>query len=68
MVDVVINNNHCTPLHAHIGNEKKKIIKNKVVEAIVTRSVEKVAFIPFAHVYQPTLESDGAWGVEPTPS
>ncbi len=34
-----------------------------VMEAIITRSVEKVAFIPLTHVYQPTLESDGAWGV-----
>jgi hypothetical protein len=25
--------------------------------------VEKATFIPFTHVYQPTLESDGAWGV-----
>jgi hypothetical protein len=26
--------------------------------------VEKVALIPFTHVYQPTFESDGAWGVQ----
>jgi hypothetical protein len=51
------------PLHAHIGNEKKGFIKNKVMEAIITRSVETIALIPLAHVYQPTLESDGAWGV-----
>jgi hypothetical protein len=52
------------PLHAHIGNEKKQgFIKNKVMEAIITRSMEKIALIPFTHVYQPTLESDGAWGV-----
>jgi hypothetical protein len=25
--------------------------------------VEKAALIPFTHVYQPTFESDGAWGV-----
>ncbi len=25
--------------------------------------MEKVALIPLTHVYQPTLESDGAWGV-----
>jgi len=60
---VAINNNHCTTLHAHIGNEKKGFIKNKVMDAIITQSVEKVALIPFTHVYQPTLESDGAWGV-----
>ncbi len=33
------------------------------MEAIITRSVEKAALIPFTHVYQPTFESDGAWGV-----
>jgi hypothetical protein len=33
------------------------------MEAIITRSVEKATFIPFTHVYQPTLESDGVWGV-----
>jgi hypothetical protein len=43
--------------------KKKGFIKNKVMEAIITQSVEKVALIPFTHVYQPTLESDGAWGV-----
>jgi hypothetical protein len=44
--------------------EMKKIIffKNKVVEAIVTQSVEKTTLIPFTHVYQPTLGSDGALG------
>jgi hypothetical protein len=43
--------------------KKKGFIKNKVVEAIVTQNVEKIALIPPTHVYQPTLESDGAWGV-----
>jgi hypothetical protein len=33
------------------------------MEAIITQSVEKATFIPLAHVYQLTLESDGAWGV-----
>jgi hypothetical protein len=33
------------------------------MEAIITQNVEKVALIPLTHVYQPTLESDGAWGV-----
>jgi hypothetical protein len=28
------------------------------------RSVEKAAIIPFAHVYQQILESDGAWGIQ----
>jgi hypothetical protein len=39
----------------------KKIgfIKNKVMQAIVTRSVEKVTFIPLTHVFQPILENDG---------
>ncbi len=42
--------------------EMKKIgfIKNKVVEAIVTQNVEKITLIPLTHVYQPTLENDGA--------
>jgi len=44
--------------------KKKGFIKNKVMEAIITRSVEKTTFIPFTHVYQPTLESDGTWGVQ----
>jgi hypothetical protein len=26
--------------------------------------VEKIALIPLTHAYQPTLESDGAWGVQ----
>jgi hypothetical protein len=60
---VPINNNHSMPLHAYIGNEKKGFIKNKVMEAIITQSVEKGALIPLTNVYQPTLESDGAWGV-----
>jgi len=48
----------------HILEMKKKgFIKNKVMEAIITRNVEKAAFIPLTHVYQPTLASDGVWGV-----
>jgi len=43
--------------------KKKGFIKNKVVEAIVTRNVKKTTFIPFTHVYQPTLESDGTWDI-----
>jgi hypothetical protein len=43
--------------------KKKGFIKNKVMEAIITRSVEKETFIPFTHVYQPTLETNGTWGV-----
>ncbi len=34
------------------------------MEAIVTRSVEKVALMPFTHVYQPTFESGGDWGIQ----
>ncbi len=60
---MTINNNHYMPLHAHIGNEKKGFIKNKVMEAIITQSVEKGALISLTHVYQPSLESDGTWGV-----
>jgi hypothetical protein len=49
--------------------KKRGFIKNKVMEAIITRSVEKVAFIPLTHVYQPTFESDGTWGIRSqTPS
>jgi len=33
------------------------------MEAIITQSVEKAALIPLTHVYQPTFESDGTWGV-----
>jgi hypothetical protein len=33
------------------------------MEAIITRSVEKTTLIPLTHVYQPTLQNDGAWGV-----
>jgi hypothetical protein len=52
------------PLHAHIGNEKKGFHKkNKVMETIITQNVEKAALIPLTHLYQPTLESDGAWGI-----
>jgi len=40
--------------------KKKGFIKNKVMEAIITQSVEKATLIPLTHVYQPTLESDGA--------
>jgi hypothetical protein len=43
--------------------KKRGFIKNKVVEAIVTQSVEKATLIPFTYVYQPTLEGDGAWGI-----
>jgi hypothetical protein len=34
--------------------KKKGFIKSKVMEAIITQSVEKVALIPLTHVYQPT--------------
>jgi hypothetical protein len=43
--------------------KKKGFIKNKVMEAIITQSVEKATLIPLTHVYQPTFDSDGAWGV-----
>jgi hypothetical protein len=44
--------------------KKKGFIENKVMEAIITRSVQKASHIPLTHVYQPTLESDGAWAVQ----
>jgi hypothetical protein len=43
--------------------KKKGFIKNKVMEAIIPRSVQMATLIPLTHVYQPTFESDGAWGV-----
>jgi len=43
--------------------KKRGFIKNKVMEAIITWSVEKAALIPLTHVYQPTFKNDGAWGV-----
>jgi len=57
-----------TPTIAHhymhtLEMRKKGFIKNKVMEAIITQSVEKVALIPLTHVHQPTFENDGAWGV-----
>ncbi len=38
-------------MHTLEMKKKKGFIKNKVMEAIVTWSVEKAAFIPFTHVY-----------------
>jgi hypothetical protein len=43
--------------------KKRGFIQNKVIEAIITQNVEKATLIPLTHVYQPTLESDGAWGI-----
>jgi hypothetical protein len=43
--------------------KKKGFIKKKVMKAIITQSVEKATLIPLTHVYQPTFENDGAWGV-----
>jgi hypothetical protein len=43
LVGVEVNHDHCPPLHAHNGNEKEKgFIKNKVLETIVRKNVEKV--------------------------
>jgi hypothetical protein len=41
--------------------KKKGFIKNKIVEAIVRKSVEKAILILLTHVAQPTLENGGAW-------
>jgi hypothetical protein len=38
------------PLHAHNGDENKKIISNKVMEDIMRKSVEKTSLILFTHV------------------
>jgi hypothetical protein len=52
----------CPYMHT-LENGKKGFIKNKVMEAIITQSVENATFIRLTHVYQPTLESDGTWGI-----
>jgi hypothetical protein len=51
---------HC--MHT-LEMKKRGFIKNKVVEAIVTWNVEKATLFALTHVYQLTLESDGAWGI-----
>jgi hypothetical protein len=38
---VKVNHNHHTPLDAHNGNEKKRFINNKAMEAIVKRAWKK---------------------------
>jgi hypothetical protein len=43
--------------------KKKGFIKNKVMEAIITQSMQKATLIPLTHVYQPTFESDGVCGI-----
>ncbi len=40
----------CHYMHT-LEMKKRGFIKNKVMEAIITRSVEKVALIPLSHVY-----------------
>ncbi len=59
----MINNSHCTPLHAHIRNEKKRFHKKQGYGGHYYTKCGKTTFIPLTHVYQPTLESDGAWGI-----
>jgi hypothetical protein len=49
---VEVIHNYCLPLHAHNGDEKRKFINNKVMEAIVKKSVEKG--FNFAYPYCPT--------------
>jgi hypothetical protein len=43
--------------------KKQKFIKNKLLEVIVKKCVEKVTLILFTHVAQPTFENSGAWVV-----
>jgi hypothetical protein len=62
LVGVVINNNHCTPLQAHIENEKKRFHKKQGYGGHYYTKCGKVALIPLTHVYQPTFEN-GTWGV-----
>ncbi len=52
----------CHYMHT-LKMKKKGFIKNKVMEAIITQSVEKAAHIPLTHVYQATFENDGNWGI-----
>jgi hypothetical protein len=57
---VAINNNHCTPLHAHIGNEKEGFHKKQGYGGHYYTKCGKGSLIPLNHVYQPTFDSDGA--------
>jgi hypothetical protein len=50
LVGVDVNDNYFPPLHADNGDEKKGLIKNKIVEAIVRKSVEKATLILLTHV------------------
>jgi hypothetical protein len=52
----------CHYMHT-LEMKKRGFIKNKVMEAIITQTVEKETFIPLTHVYSPTFENDGAWGI-----
>jgi hypothetical protein len=61
LVGVEVNHDCCLPLHAHNGDEKIKLINNKVMEAIVKKSVEKEVLILVTHIAQPTFENGGAW-------
>jgi len=63
LVRVAINN-HCMLLHAHIRNEKKRFHKKQGCGGHRYTKCGKVAFIPLTYVYQPTVESDGAWGIQ----
>ncbi len=45
LVGVKVNHNHHTPLDAHNGDERKGFIKNKAMEAVVKKNVEKIVFI-----------------------
>ncbi len=53
----------CHYMHT-LEMKKKGFIKNKVMEAITTQNVENATIIPFTRLYQPTLKSDGAWGIQ----
>jgi len=51
------------PLHAHIGNEEKRFHKKQGYGGHYYTKCGKGSLTPLTHVYQPTLESDGAWGI-----
>jgi hypothetical protein len=44
--------------------KNKVFIKKQGYGSIITQSVEKAALIPLSHVYQPTFENDGTWGIQ----
>lgn len=63
LVGVEVHHYYCSPLHAHNGDEKKKVHNNKYLEVSMKKIVEKKTLIPYTHVAQPTFENGDAWVV-----